>query len=125
MAHESSKTSRLWGTLENSVLQGEGYTVSTAHNGKQALDAMLAGDVPRAVVLDMAMPVMSGPELLERLSRDPELNRVPVLAMSGDLTILKSAPPGVLVLQKPIQLDRLLDFVARHVRGENRARAHT
>jgi two-component system phosphate regulon sensor histidine kinase PhoR len=104
------------------LLEAEGYTVTIAEDGKKALDVMRAGDVPRAILLDMSMPVMNGPELLAHLGRDAELNRIPVLAMSGDLTILPLAPPGVMVLQKPIQVDRVLDFVARHVRGEARPR---
>jgi hypothetical protein len=33
--------------------------------------------------------------------------------MSGNLAALRTAPPGALVLQKPIQVDRLLDYLAR------------
>ena len=102
------------------LLEGEGYAVATCVDGADALDRLHAGEVPRAIILDMAMPRMTGPELLEALGHDRELNRIPVLAMSGDLSILKIAPPGVLVLQKPVQVDRLLDFVSRHTRGEAR-----
>jgi len=102
-------------TLEM-LLTAEGYRVATAVNGRIALDRMLGGDVPAMILLDMSMPVMSGPELLGHLARDPELARVPVLIMSGDLSI-PLAPPGSLVLQKPIHVDRLLDHIARQLRG--------
>lgn len=100
-------------TLEM-MLQAQGYTVETAENGKVALDRMLAGISPQVIVLDMSMPVMTGPELLDHMVRDARLARIPVCAVSGDLSILAHAPPGTLVLQKPVQIDRLLDFVSRH-----------
>ncbi len=103
-------------TLEM-LLVSHGYTVATAENGQVALDRMRAGEVPLALILDMSMPVMTGPELLEHLGRDPRLVRIPVCVASGDLSILPRAPPGALVLQKPVQIDRLLEFVARHVRA--------
>ena len=100
-------------TLEM-MLQAQGYTVETAENGKIALDRMRGGINPQVIVLDMSMPVMTGPELLDHMVRDSRLARIPVCAVSGDLSILAHAPPGTLVLQKPVQVDRLLDFVARH-----------
>jgi two-component system phosphate regulon sensor histidine kinase PhoR len=100
-------------TLEM-LLASQGYTVATAENGQIALDRLRGGESPRVIVLDMLMPVMTGPELLERMVTDARLARIPVCAISGDLSILSHAPPGTLVLQKPVQIDRLLDFVARH-----------
>jgi CheY-like chemotaxis protein len=41
------------------VLADEGYTVVTAQHGAAALDC-LAREAPRAIVLDMRMPVMDG-----------------------------------------------------------------
>jgi CheY-like chemotaxis protein/anti-sigma regulatory factor (Ser/Thr protein kinase) len=101
-------------TLEM-LLAAQGYTVVTAVNGAIALARLRAGEHPRCIILDMSMPVMSGPELLEHLGADARLARIPVCVTSGDLSILPRAPPGTLVLQKPVQLDRLLEFVARHV----------
>jgi CheY-like chemotaxis protein len=95
------------------MLEKAGYNVETAHNGKEALDALKGGAEPRVVVLDVSMPVMSGPELLAAMREDERLARIPVCVMSGNLSALAAAPPGALVLQKPIQVDRLLDFLAR------------
>jgi signal transduction histidine kinase len=103
------------------VLRAHGYSVATAHHGRAALDALEAGGAPALIILDMAMPVMTGPELLRHLAGDARLGRIPVLIMSGDLSILPLAPPGMLVMQKPVQVDRLLDHVSRHVRGVVRA----
>jgi CheY-like chemotaxis protein/anti-sigma regulatory factor (Ser/Thr protein kinase) len=102
------------------LLDAQGYSVATACNGQMALDRLRTGDAPAVIVCDMKMPVMTGPELIQHLNADARLARIPVLAMSGDLSILPQAPPGALVLQKPIQVDRLLDYVGRHIRGVRR-----
>jgi signal transduction histidine kinase len=102
------------------LLDAQGYSVATASNGQMALDRLRTGDAPAVIVCDMKMPIMTGPELIEHLNADARLARIPVLAMSGDLSILPQAPPGALVLQKPIQVDRLLDYVGRHIRGVRR-----
>lgn len=93
------------------VLEKAGYTVHTAQHGREALAKLEGGFMPRVVVLDVTMPVMTGPELLAAMQRDARLARLPVVVMSGDLRALASAPPGALVLQKPIQVDRLLDYL--------------
>ena len=103
------------------LLESQGYTVGTAANGRIALEILRSGEIPAVIICDMLMPEMTGPELMGHLNADARLARIPVLAMSGDLSILPLAPPGALVLQKPIQVDRLLDYVARHVRGVRRA----
>ncbi len=95
------------------VLEASGYTVHSARDGLEALTKLRGGLVPRLVVLDVSMPVMTGPELLEAMRAEPRLARIPVCVMSGDLSALRVAPPGALVMQKPIQVDRLLDFLHR------------
>jgi CheY-like chemotaxis protein len=68
------------------VLEANGYRVLQAGNGKDALDLLRAGAAPALIFLDLMMPVMSGPELLEVLALDPELARVPVVVVSAFAT---------------------------------------
>lgn len=53
--------------LLDEELQERGYAVRVAHNGRDGLAAILA-DRPDLVLCDLNMPVMSGFELLERLT---------------------------------------------------------
>jgi CheY-like chemotaxis protein len=105
------------------VLEKAGYDVHTASDGGEALAKLQAGLSPTAVVLDVTMPVMTGPELLAVMHGDPRLARIPVCVMSGNLAALGTAPPGALVLHKPIQVDRLLEFVGRVAPARARASA--
>src|SRR5262249_17363798 len=85
--------------------------VHTAEHGREALERLAEGFTPRLVVLDVSMPVMTGPELLAAMQRDARLARLPVVVMSGDLAALGAPPPRALVLEKPSQVDRLLDYL--------------
>jgi len=91
------------------ILEDEGYEVLLAANGAQAL-ALLAGlPHPRVVILDLIMPVMSGVELYAALKADPALRGIPVIISTSDHS---RAPPGVPVMKKPLDLDRLLAAIA-------------
>lgn len=63
-------------------LQADGYTVSTASDGVEALSILRSQQVD-AVLLDLIMPVMSGVEVLEQMHNDPILSAIPVLVLSN------------------------------------------
>ena len=58
-------------------LEDEGYQVSEASGGREALDLLDKGELPDIVVLDISMPDMDGIETLGKiLSRD---NSIPII----------------------------------------------
>jgi len=72
--------------------------VAVAHDGKEALDFLLAAysahrPLPAAVLLDLKMPRMDGFELITRVMGDPRLRHIPVavLTSSGHETDIKEA----------------------------------
>jgi signal transduction histidine kinase/CheY-like chemotaxis protein len=68
--------------LMAATLGNLGYESRCETDGERALDAADAA-MPRAVVLDLRMPGMSGFEFLERFRRDPRRRRVPVIVWTG------------------------------------------
>lgn len=82
--------------LFNYVLADAGHTVREAENGVVAL-AVLNDFVPDAILLDIAMPEMRGPEFaasLRRLAlRRPELAGIPYLVMTGENYMIQG--PGL------------------------------
>ena len=98
------------------LLEREGYTVTSANNGQEALERLRAA--PSALVLlDLMLPVMDGFEFRVQQLQDPALARVPVIVLSsgGDLS-RKVEPLHVeACLSKPLDLERLLALVARRV----------
>jgi adenylate cyclase len=63
-------------------LQKEGYTVSLAENGRQALEHLRSRRFD-LVLLDILMPEMDGMEVLCRIKADPQLAHIPVLMLSA------------------------------------------
>ena len=62
-------------------LTDEGYEVSLAHDGTEAL-AAIAGQRPDLIILDIKMPGMNGLEVCRRLRRDPSCAAVPILFLT-------------------------------------------
>lgn len=63
-------------------LKKEGFTVSTASNGKAAL-ALMDNDVPHVVVLDVMMPIMDGMETCELIRNNPKFDNVLVAFLTA------------------------------------------
>jgi CheY-like chemotaxis protein len=96
--------------MAGELLSLAGYQVMTAINGKLALE-ILAHTRPDAILLDVMMPIMSGPELLERLKADDVMRAVPVIMMSAaghDWLPDGSRPSVAGYLQKPFTYDQLM-----------------
>lgn len=91
--------------------EDEGFCVATARNGAEALARLVNGDLPSVVILDLLMPVMSGIEVYEAMQKDPRLARLPVVVSTSDPS---RAPSGVLIMKKPVNLDRLLNTVRQY-----------
>jgi CheY-like chemotaxis protein len=76
---EDSKTIR----RENeAALLKAGYEVACAEDGEVALKLALELK-PDLILLDMIMPKMNGPEVLEHLKHDPEMSAIPVVVVSS------------------------------------------
>ncbi|MBL0421688.1 response regulator [Ramlibacter sp. AW1] len=96
------------------ILSREGYEVTMAADGQQAL-LRLRDTRPDLVITDFMMPVLNGAELVNALRKLPEHAHTPVLLMSG-------APEAALrayqvdyqaFMRKPFELDAFLATVAR------------
>jgi len=69
------------------VFEDEGYEVSTAGNGLEALQALAAGAMD-LIILDVSMPEMDGREfmleLTRRAAKTPWLAEIPIIVMTGE-----------------------------------------
>ncbi len=95
-----------------SVLEAEGFGVTSAKNGKEALELLSGSYRPNLLLLDLMMPVMSGWDVLEALKTRPELAAIPVVVFTaaGEPTVSDGALDRP-VLRKPIDLDLLLEMI--------------
>lgn len=69
-------------SILKSRLEKDGFTVLQAFDGDEAI-TMLKTTKPNVILLDIIMPKVSGFEVLEAISADPELAQIPVLIASN------------------------------------------
>jgi CheY-like chemotaxis protein len=107
-------------TAMTEVLEEEGYEVYAAGDGQEGLDR-LREKQPSVILLDLMMPGMSGWEFRRAQQREPEVSDIPVIV----LTAMGRAPfiEAQSFLEKPFDLDTLLDEVRRLTSGDAERRA--
>jgi DNA-binding response OmpR family regulator len=99
------------------LLEDEGYAVITAANGLEALNYLRdATELPGLILLDIAMPVMTGWDFLRERRSDPSLAAIPVILMTARGHFEQA---GVDVyaadyIHKPTDLEMLLAAIRHH-----------
>jgi twitching motility two-component system response regulator PilH len=64
------------------ILVRNGFAVSTADNGEEAL-AKIRTERPQLILMDVVMPGANGFQITRSIARDPELAAVPVIICSS------------------------------------------
>jgi CheY-like chemotaxis protein len=106
------------------VLARQGYSVSEAVNGAEALQKVRA-ETPDLILLDLQMPVRNGYEVVSELRQDAAYATLPIIAltasaMQGDRE--KALAAGFTAyLTKPVMLARLREEVQRLLEPESSA----
>ncbi len=73
-------------SITRNILEKEGWKVSEAENGRQALERM-EEERPSLILLDLMMPEMDGFEFADRVRQRPEWRFIPIVVMTAkDLT---------------------------------------
>jgi DNA-binding response OmpR family regulator len=99
------------------VLADAGFTVIDAADGRTGL-RLIDEHMPDLVLLDVAMPDLSGIEVLRRLRRGARTRDLPIVVLSAYPAILSAQDAGAAtcVMSKPMDMDVLLEAV-RQVLG--------
>lgn len=95
------------------ILRIKGYDAEVAHSGLQALEHLQKGNFT-CVISDIRMPECDGVELFRKIKAGE--NDVPVVLMtayaSDELVQLGLDDGAIAVLSKPVEVDRLLSYLA-------------
>jgi two-component system cell cycle response regulator DivK len=96
------------------LLRAHGFAAEPVRDGREAVGRARAFE-PDLVVMDIQMPHISGLELIEQLKADPELRRVPIMAVTayaakGDEERIREAGAEGYV-SKPISVVRFVEAV--------------
>ena len=94
------------------ILVGEGYTVSSAKNGKDALAHLKGAALPRVIILDLFMPEMDGWEFRRAQLKDEKLRDIPVIVMTG-ASVYAGIDANVIV-HKPLDVERFVSLLERY-----------
>lgn len=92
-------------------LENEGYRVLSATNGIDALKIINSGFIPKVIVMDLQMPLMSGEEFLRLKKNITMLNATRTVVISGKY----QTDPGLGVeqyLSKPLDWTELSHAIA-------------
>jgi CheY-like chemotaxis protein len=98
------------------ILRDEGYAVTSAADGQEALDRLRRDERPSLILLDLTMPVMNGWQFRAEQRRDPDLSEIPVLVLSaGEHLAEQVSSLGIDdFVHKPIDLGHLLQKIERY-----------
>ena len=101
--------------LVSLTLQGEGYRVLTAGDGEEAIKVARLSR-PDLILMDIAMPDVDGLSATRRIRKLPELQHVPIVALTAFNTsgFQRAAYEAGFdaYLTKPLDFDRLHSLIA-------------
>jgi two-component system, cell cycle response regulator DivK len=96
-----------------------GLRVITAEDGQSGIRAV-RDHRPDVIVMDLAMPGMTGWEAIECIRRDPQTRGIPIIALSGQGASEAALKSGAdIYVPKPCMPERLLAEILRALRGLN------
>ncbi len=98
------------------ILEGAGYQVTTAANGKEASYKVSLGET-ELVLLDIKMPEMSGIEVLSKLTADsPDICAIMVTSVVETETAVEAVKTGAYdYITKPFDRDDVLQKVLKAI----------
>src|SRR5688500_5436103 len=94
--------------LYHSALRAAGYAAIGVEDGMDAL-RLVERRIPRAVVLDLSLPHLSGRDVLKALKAHTDTRAIPIIIVTGALDTTDLNPDDVTcVLRKPVSVAGLI-----------------
>lgn len=100
-------------SLVKLILETEGYAVVEAAHGEEALGLIATNPVPDVIVTDLAMPILNGVALIERLESEPRTATIPIVIVSAsdEARVLQTSGRVDAVVRKPFDATALADCI--------------
>jgi CheY-like chemotaxis protein len=97
------------------IFEIEGYEVTTAGDGAEALRTLSKGLRPSLILLDLRMPGMDGRAFRDEQARQGTFADIPVIVLSADRDAREIAERmGLIAVAKPIELGHLFALVKEY-----------
>jgi CheY-like chemotaxis protein len=101
-------------SLERTILEQRGFTVTTAGGGAEALEILAEQDFD-LVLLDVMMPEVDGFTVCRRIKEEPRTREIPVIfltAKGGGEALAEGFESGaIMYINKPFTANKLLTIV--------------
>lgn len=100
------------------LLEKNGFTIIGAENGREGIEKALQCS-PKAILLDIQLPEMDGYAVARELKKHPELDPVPIIAvtsyaMVGDMEkIMEAGATGY--IEKPINPETFVEEILQYM----------
>lgn len=102
--------------LLKEILESDGYEVTTASTGKEALQA-IRNHTFDLIILDYRLPIVNGFEIVKQLQKEKQT--VPIIMMSGlpekISSKIKEYKQIVAMLAKPFNITEVSDLVRENI----------
>lgn len=96
------------------ALEKNGYLISSAHNGEQALEK-LKEKLPDILITDIDMPRMNGRDLCKRIEEDMPDRKFPILVLTSKTEIEHREwtrnMRHTMFLEKPVSIRKLIKLL--------------
>ena len=103
-----------------SRLEFEGFEITTAPDGKAALER-IPGEAPALILLDVMMPAVNGYQVCRELKENPDTKSIPILmltAKSQESDKFWGMEAGAdAYLTKPFDMDELIEKIGALLGG--------
>jgi CheY-like chemotaxis protein len=101
------------------ALQAAGFRVVPAYGGEDAIRKVKA-QKPDLVLTDLAMPKVSGVQVIETIKKDPETQHIPVVAVTAHVWDVLAQSAGQVgcdgYVSKPFSTKQLVQEVQKHLK---------
>jgi putative two-component system response regulator len=90
------------------------YEFIGAKNGYECLRLLQDGALPDLILLDIMMPLMSGWELFEKIKKNPEWKKIPIVfltARTDEVAINAGQFLGDAYINKPYDVDDVIKII--------------
>jgi CheY-like chemotaxis protein len=104
--------------LLSEILVGQGYSISTAKNGKVAIRNLeVMEELPSLILLDSHMPEASGRDFLRWKAKIEKIHHIPVILITGDSKSFNEFTQEEVLtcLLKPLDLLEVIDVVQQNM----------